>query len=800
MLTPELRTYLEKIEAMATVPADGAIKDALFSAGWNDESIRDALSYVSVIKQKKTGDARAATVVQSLPVVHDVSFVGEDEGQPRAPAGQAQVQVPPQPTMSASTGAFNGKSSQSVLYPDNSSRLGLRGGVPPSVLSQKTDTPVSSVRSDEQPSAFVMQKGPPLADIVESLPTGMDTAVSDIQESIRDQRQEIPPVKDVSRIPVSTGGTPVLASKVSMNPTAPPPRVQTPLSRPIDGVRPLQTPAPFTVSVPQTQVTEIPSNRPVQIPAPRVIAHRSNRFVKRVGIIAVLLGVLAAVGYAYVAGIGPFALVEGPYKDTSFASDFLAGMSRMKSGIATAQYQAGYVPPVAGDELLPVASSTSVPLLPFLPSERTLPDTAVSLSVSTTFDRTQQKTNDFQFSIDGSYVAGGATIAGAIEALRVDNAVYARFSKVPVSPIIAMFLGDIRTLEGKWISLNASTTGESSVEQYVLRASAWSATTTSLAGSLLRTLAEALDSERVIVVSSKERTPSWKGDATRYHLSISFEKMAPALRRVLNHVLTTRQDVPDSYATQLRDAIAKLESTEYASLLAYMTKHMKLTVDVADDGIPLAVTQTVQVLVPKAQNNSNQMSFQSRLSFSFADTNKPIELRAPEDALTLPDVSRLLMNLEEDEYQVSLQLTRVSALAQAIETFQQVVGRLPKTLDELAVSASTTLPQGIAKSASPSVSFLWEQYKDRPFLPNVPVDVFTKKPFTYSVSSKGAGYTLVYTVTLPKELRTEALERYSDWSYELGGADGKVPKWRVVSGKNTLTETHFSVEGKIRRK
>ncbi len=794
MLTPELRTYLEKIEAMSTVPADAVIKDALFSAGWNDESIRDAFSYISVIKKNKANDTSVTTVVQSLPAVHDVSFVEEDEGQSGVSVVHTQTSIPSQPTMSSSIGAFNGKSSQSMLYPDNSSRLGLRTGVPSSVLGQKTGIPISSIRSDDRPPVSMTPKAPPLADIVESLPTSIESGVS--------SAPGISSEEDTSHMSVSTVGTPVSVPKVSMKPVAPSPLMRSPSLGSIEGVRPLQTPTSFMVSVPQTQAVEtsIPSNQFVQSPSSRVVAHRNNRFVRRVGIIAILLGILAAVGYAYMVGIGPFVLVEGPYKDTSFASDFLIGMSRMKSGVVTAQYQTGQVSSVEGDGLLPVMSSTSVPLLPFFPNERTSSDIAVSVVASMTFDRTEQKKNNFQFSVDGSYVAEGATIAGEIEALRVDNMLYARFSKVPVSPIIAMFLGDIHALEGKWISLSASTTGESSVEQYVSRASVWSATTTSFVGGLSNIFAEALDSERVISVTSKERISSWKGDATKYHAQVSFEQLAPALRRVLNHILTTRQDVPDSYTKQLRDAIVTLESNEYAPLLAYATKHVSLTFDVADDGIPLAVTQTLRVLLPQAQHDNKQVSFQSKLAFSFTDTNKPIELRAPADALTLFEVSRLLMNLEEDEYHVSLQLTRINALAQAIENFQQVVGRLPKTLDELAVSASTTLPQGVEQNASPSVSFLLEQYRNRPFLPNVPVDVFTKKPFIYSVSGKGTGYTLIYTIIFPKELKTEALEQYSDWSYELGGVDGKVPKWRVVSGKNTLTDTHFSVEGNIRRK
>lgn len=801
MLTPELRTYLEKIEAMSSVPADDAIKDALFSAGWNDESIRDALSYVSVIKQRKAGEVRASAIVQSLPVVHDVSFVGEEDGQSHVPTTQTQTSVFSKPIMSASAGGLhNGKSSQSVLYPDNSSRLGLRGEALAAVRSQKMEEVSLSTKSGEPP-VLVVPKEQTFAGGGSALTNTNDVVVG----GGRVQEQEIFSVHDSSKVSVLENDSSVRVPGISPRTTiSTPPPVRNEVARSIDGVRPA-VPTSFATPV-QKQVSEetlAVSRSPVRAPAqssPRVTVHRSNRFVKRVGVIAVLLGVFAAIGYAYIAGIGPFASVEGPYRDAMFASDFLAGIKQMKSGVVTGQYQGRYVTPSGSDEVLLIPASTSVPFIPFFPNTYTVPGTAFSLSISSTFDRTQQKTEDFQLNIDGSYIAGGDVIAGTVEVARIDDMLYTRFSKVPTSPVIALFLGDMRDLEGKWISLNASTTGDSSIERYVLQASTWGTTTMAVASTLLDTLVEALESEQVISVSSKERIPSWKGNATRYYVSVSFEKLAPAFRRVLNHILTTRQDVPVSYTAWLNSVIAKLESNEYVPLLTYFTKHTMLIVDVADDGIPLAITQSMRVLLPELEDRTNETVFESQLSFSFANTNKPIELRTPDDVITLSEASRLLMNLQEDEYRVSLQLIRVNALAQAIETFQQVVGRFPKTLDELVVPAGATLSEGATQPTDPSALFLWNQYKDRPFLPSVPVDVFTQKPFVYSVSDRETEYTLAYMIVLPEELRSQVLGRYSDWSYELGGVDGKVPKWRVVSGKNTLTETHFSVEGKIRRK
>ncbi len=145
-------------------------------------------------------------------------------------------------------------------------------------------------------------------------------------------------------------------------------------------------------------------------------------------------------------------------------------------------------------------------------------------------------------------------------------------------------------------------------------------------------------------------------------------------------------------------------------------------------------------------------------------------------------------------------MQRVSSIAQAIDTFSKVVGRLPTSLDELLKTGGDFKIED--KVMEDAYKVLREQYASRPFLPLVPVDAYNSEPFFYGVGITGDDYNLAYNVSLPP-IREESLKYISPWAFQFLTTETK-PKgngyaWRVVDGENTMNKAMFSVEGKVYR-
>lgn len=835
MLTPELRRYLESLRALPDMPVEQKIREALFGVGWNDESINDAIRYYNESKIKSSASVSPSgflldnTIPQkknveqkvSIPITEkEIDFmeggdgISNDQEIREATLGKVSKPAPLQSTADA------GHSSQSVLYPDNSSRLGMGG----------QDLNQSTIRSEETKlDTEIKQKdGPPLMDLdtlsnhisnketVENVAEGVSVESKTFGQiastnNIEQRKQIVMPEQSVrSQVnrdvlsqskPPSIDGVRPFVRQQSQNPT-----------RPVDSFPAKKITAP-TIKMSDVRSPELAVSSEIKISEPQtqpatssVIKKRSSRrFVTRVGFIAVLLGVIAATVYAYIMGLGPFASV-GPYQESNFVANLVKGVASVKSAVVTSSYDLAFVERGEKTKQLPeLASGATTTLAYFFPGLSfpvfKEPDANFGVSISGNFTKDDNQKDGFDYSLGvrALYSGAGKMINGEIGLLRIGTTTYFQVRKTPELTFLKTVFGDVSKIEGDWIDVSLSSGSASIIEGWVSRLGE----VVDVVGKevVLSTLANSLDQEKVVYFAkSPSSVDSWKGPATRYTLAFDFKRLAAAVRRMANDSLTSGIGTYASFSDDFAMFASALERSDAAPLLDYLSENALMTVDVSDDGTPIAIAFTSRLAPSSNAEAFANKELKATLAVTLTDVKPSSEVKVPTEVISLETATQKMMNLTSDEYNLSLQLQRVSSIAQAIDTFSKVVGRLPTSLDELLrVGSEFNIEDRVLEG---SYKILGEQYASRPFLPLLPVDAYTGEPFFYGVGITGDDYNLAYSVSLPL-IREESLKYMSPWSYQFLTAEttpkGNGYAWRIVKGENTLNKTMFSVEGKVYR-
>ncbi len=835
MLTPDLRKYLDGLKTMSVAPTDETIREVLLGVGWNDESIGDAIRFFHETKvspptiSSPSGFITDSTIPQknpgsqiSIPInVAGIDFIDEGDSvlSNEDERGEVVKQKAVPPPVSLQSTADAGRSSQSVLYPDNSSRLGMGGQ---SMIQSPVFSPAEEKKREPENKP---KEGPPLMDLdtLASQVPDKETIEKTIEGvSGKDNSREDSPLTSFQvQKPFSAKSEQPVQTKV-INRLSPSLKAVSS----VDGVRPsfarqqIQNPT-RPVSIPQAQKNipvpqRMPDVRPPELVAPKKInseeprvsapvlvkERSSRRFVTRVGFFAVVLGVLAATVYAYMTGLGPFASA-GPYQQISFASDFAKGLTSIKTAVVTASYDLSFVERGKKTKPVPILASGATTTLSYFFPGLSLPvfkegDAQFGLSLSGNVKKDEVRGVDFSVGLEGVYGGGGQKIDGEIELIRIGTSTYFQIKKTPELAFLKTLFGDLSKIEGIWVDAHPTSSSESIIETWAKKLS----DTVDSVGKvkLLNAFARALDQEKVISFAKPPSSiDSWKGPATRYTLAFDFTRFAAFMRRMANDSLTS-DGAYSSFADNFGKIASALERSDATPLLAYLSDNALMTVDVGEDGIPLAVAFTSRMAPSSETGIFADKELKAVAAVTLTDMSQGVDIKVPAEVISLEGAAQKMMGLSSDEYLLSLQLQRVSAIAQAIDTFSEVVGRLPKSLDELLKTGGDFKTEGsVAENTS---SVLRDQYETRPFLPFVPVDVSTGESFFYGVGVKGDDYNLAYEVSLPP-IREGALPYMSPWAYQFLTVETK-PKgngyaWRIVDGENTVTKTMFSLEGKVYR-
>jgi homeobox protein ESX1 len=762
--------------------------------------------------------------------------------------------------------------SQSILYPDNSSRLGLRGvamrvnnphlsepvvspsepePVPPEPpvppippvpsvvvepIREAIDPPVQPVESvavvkepevplppeqvdassEIQAEVFASPlpvpeavNPEPVVDVPVPIPEAstLETPlVPTVEESPFPLYQEtvVEPLPTVSTVPEQPLQESVVSEVLPEIPTEPPPAPtideQVPMTPPpVFRQEPERVEIPLVWKQDDVQVNDRQEPVPERVivssvkASPRVSSHRLP-FPLMLGLGAIALGIIAGVAYVYMAKIGPFAQT-GPYRESSFAVDMLAGFKKIKTANNTFSVSARVTPrekgvlAYDGSPLTSATSSFSV----FDPTSKNFlslipPDALAQFTFSGKTNRSASTTAfDTAVGLSGSVSFASSTMSGAIEFVRSGGVSFIKIDSLPT--LLTSLIPKIEDTLHTWYELD---------DIDAISLPFLSPVSSSLAGqerrqpeltnALFVSLAEAIDTEQVFSFKNGvSRVPVGNTTLYRYEVGINGERLPPLFRRVSNILRTTGDDAFIGIATMIGKMAMYTEQASLIPLLSYLSDTVTITVDVNEQGIPLAISSKVRLIPGKNVTSLSSKQIVIDTAVAFSSINLPITVVAPTSTRPFTDLARSLSGLSGIEYSYVLQNEHIDLIRRALRDYQDVVGQYPISLAELTKTAKE-----VSTRRNESANAPYRIYENRPFLAKIPLDVYTGAPYVYTPSASGTDYRLAYRISLPVwssskrgvKIQTVFVESVATYALTL------------LDGVNTATSLEASLEAR----
>lgn len=188
-----------------------------------------------------------------------------------------------------------------------------------------------------------------------------------------------------------------------------------------------------------------------------------------------------------------------------------------------------------------------------------------------------------------------------------------------------------------------------------------------------------------------------------------------------------------------------LKSDDWKKVLAYFNQNTQFSISVDANGTPRLITYAVRIVPAASATALANKQFRLAFAMRLDDINVPVTVAVPSPLITYEDAVVLESGLSRVDYEYSRQRSTIIALRDLILLYKTYTGRYPASLDEL-----RSTPRAISEKFGvplPSVSSLSATHLDEPLALSIPLDLYTKEPFTYS--SSGSDYTLGYTMVIP---------------------------------------------------
>ena len=841
------RTSNTLIDESESLSGDSIVDESNPSSGFSvPEKLSELAAAVPVMSASvvptQTGASDIAQGVVAPPTSPDLvppadSALATDA--PKAPFQKtADAQMPAEffdatVTEKTAPAPLHFATSQSMLYPDNSSRLGFRGEAgsavsgEPVAASPVAEIPVAPTSAQQNNAVDYKGKGSDAgAGIQESVPVSEKgdayafAPLADIsfrsepRPSVRVASNNTPPRSDVRpsvpakpivlpRVPIAPQRTPAPTAN-----TAPEARVRMSDVRPVRAATmeglvkpptrqemasrgaPQEGGIMYPASLRHEEKAVVSSVTSVKVPA------RRFRLSRLVILIPIILGIGAALVYAYVVGGNSFAF-QGPYTSETFVKDFIAGMNKIetakiKGSLSAAVMNRG----AAGEPLVLPQSTTTLAMLfamfdPASPDflKFIAPDSGASMSYEVLVDR---KNSSATVNTTGSFEAvvsfQGATHELAVDMISSDGGYFMRLQKIPdvMVPI------DLKDVLGKWIRVEEgfqALVGSQFMVTTVRAPSVqMSAEQTTL---LIETLLESAMAENVFSIQKAPRREALLDKTVyRYVLSVSAERMGPFLRRVGNtlRVASSTDLAFLALANGFSEAGASMEKPFIAERVAYILRNATIDIVADAEGVPQVISWTLP-LIPGAnvtQLADKQISVVFSLSASAI--NSPIQVTAPSAYISMEEAHRLILGLSLQQYHVVQQIERVTALREALSLHQSFSGEYPATLKELEQTGKQIMQRAGKKETVSDFSFYYDGYTDTPLSEAVPLQASSSEAFGYKRSVDGRDYTITYNIDLPNYQPNILSHIFYIPS------DPKKISLVVVHGSNRATSHTFSIE------
>lgn len=504
------------------------------------------------------------------------------------------------------------------------------------------------------------------------------------------------------------------------------------------------------------EISAMPKPEPIVTQNIAPEPHPAQRGGKRIlligGAAVVGIGALCGLGYAAWAGYLPNPLMKRPTPEQLFAA--LIAINSAKTTIdvhfSLGEREEGVEPLDFSifEEQTGEEDESSIPTLTsaaqILPS-----DLDLNLSITSSVAK-GDKTADQETHFAGTYTGNNISANIDLTVRTVEGVTYVKPDAIPLP--IPIF--DMNALEGKWISF-----GEEAKDREIFNYIALSEeetveekeeTPVNLDIELFALLKQGAE-DGAIIFSVPERityseTRAWYTEAV-----IDGEKLRETIismgenREALFPEITEYTLFTDDFLESSRKERAK-------DIYREIFKRTELSATINDDGSPLMIALATR-LAPKFARENNltdrQITLETKIHFN--DINAPVNLTAPEDAISTKEALSLLLGRSAEENIANKQKESVSDLRSALTLYQTENGTYPETLEEL-IGTENGFKEVV----------------------QIPLDLLTEQAYVYERTE--SGYTLRYTMPETTE------DIFS--GYDL-----------AVEGINTATELLFSEEG-----
>jgi hypothetical protein len=485
--------------------------------------------------------------------------------------------------------------------------------------------------------------------------------------------------------------------------------------------------------------------------------HPGQREKKRIMLIGgatiVGIGTLCGLGYAAWSGYLPNPLIKRPTPEQLFAelSAINSAQTTVDVRIVLGARESDVVPldfslfkePVDGedDSSIPVFASVTQ----MIPS-----DLDLNLSITSSFTK-EDKEADQETHIEGTYTGNNVSANIDLTTRTVGEITYIRPDAIPLP--IPIF--DMSALQGTWVNL-----GEETDDRKVFSSINFSkddevvskdkdATVTNLQTELFALVQQGVK-DGAIIFSVPERVTYGETRAWHTEAVIDGEKLRETVidigknRETLFSEITEYRLFTDEF---LENSSKERAKDTYRELF----KRINLSATTNDDGSPLMIAFSTR-LAPKLEEDifkDRQITFQ--IEIYFKSVNIPINLTAPEDAISISEAVGLLTGANPNDETRKAQQETIVDLREALSIYMKEHDEYPEMLNEL-IGKGGQSREVIA----------------------IPVDVVTEQPYKYTRTENG--YALLYQMP---ESQDDTFNFYE----------------KTIDGTNTATHLFFSEEG-----
>jgi hypothetical protein len=277
------------------------------------------------------------------------------------------------------------------------------------------------------------------------------------------------------------------------------------------------------------------------------------------------------------------------------------------------------------------------------------PAVAVSFSMSAQIQVAADTPTDWTFNADASGDFGDLIYKVNADALKAGDTYYFRVNNMP-----SIFISQYAALKGVWVSISptaASTTNPEGASYYEKNAFSYVSDSFKEWEEEVRKnrkemtdmtmeLARLADEMHLFTFIQKPTRDTFAGAKTyRYDLGVRKEAIVPYVKAVLELASVKKRSEPwRSAFVDDQGLLEYLESDEFEQIFDYLSKNIKYSIWVNDDGYAVGARYTLRVVPPDTALQLKDKQIEIVFDAEISKINEPFTVSVPKDAKPIEEL------------------------------------------------------------------------------------------------------------------------------------------------------------------